>query len=95
LRVCGLRPALALSLSQPSGAIDITLYAKYKRLSILQHSCGYVLANRGLDKRSLQHYLGHRVIANTVPYAEMSADGSIGLELSRASPPNQLRRRRA
>ena len=41
---------------------------------MLRHSCGYALANRGLDTRSLQHYLGHRVIANTVQYTEMAAD---------------------
>jgi site-specific recombinase XerD len=39
---------------------------------MLRHSCGYALANRGLDTRSLQHYLGHRDIDNTVIYTAMS-----------------------
>jgi len=41
---------------------------------MLRHGCGYALANRGMDTRSLQHYLGHRIIANTVRYTEMAAD---------------------
>jgi type 1 fimbriae regulatory protein FimB/type 1 fimbriae regulatory protein FimE len=39
---------------------------------MLRHSCGYALANQGVDTRSLQAYLGHRHIQNTVRYAELS-----------------------
>jgi type 1 fimbriae regulatory protein FimB/type 1 fimbriae regulatory protein FimE len=30
------------------------------------------LANRGVDTRSLQHYLGHKNIQHTVRYTELS-----------------------
>jgi type 1 fimbriae regulatory protein FimB/type 1 fimbriae regulatory protein FimE len=40
---------------------------------MLRHSCGYALANKGMDTRSLQHYLGHRCIDHTVLYTAMSA----------------------
>lgn len=41
---------------------------------MLRHSCGFALANKGLDTRSLQHYLGHRHIEHTVLYTAMAAD---------------------
>jgi type 1 fimbriae regulatory protein FimB len=31
------------------------------------------LANKGVDTRTLQQYLGHRNIQNTVPYTELTA----------------------
>jgi type 1 fimbriae regulatory protein FimB/type 1 fimbriae regulatory protein FimE len=39
---------------------------------MLRHACGYHLANRGVDTRSLQAYLGHRNIQHTVKYTELS-----------------------
>jgi integrase len=39
---------------------------------MLRHSCGYALANKGHDTRSLQAYLGHRNIQHTVRYTELS-----------------------
>ena len=39
---------------------------------MLRHACGYALANRGMDTRSLQAYLGHASIMHTVRYTEMS-----------------------
>jgi len=39
---------------------------------MLRHACGYALANRGMDTRSLQAYLGHTSITHTVRYTEMS-----------------------
>jgi integrase len=39
---------------------------------MLRHACGYALANRGHDTRALQAYLGHRNIAHTVRYTELS-----------------------
>ena len=38
---------------------------------MLRHACGYALANRGLDTRALQAYLGHRNIQHTVRYTEL------------------------
>lgn len=39
---------------------------------MLRHACGYALANKGRDTRSLQGYLGHASIAHTVRYTDMS-----------------------
>ena len=39
---------------------------------MLRHACGYYLANRGVDTRSLQAYLGHRNIQHTVRYTELA-----------------------
>ncbi len=39
---------------------------------MLRHSCGFALANKGHDTRSLQSYLGHRNIQHTVRYTELS-----------------------
>lgn len=39
---------------------------------MLRHACGYALASRGHDTRSLQAYLGHRNIQHTVRYTELS-----------------------
>jgi integrase len=38
----------------------------------LRHACGYALANKGTDTRTLQAYLGHRNIQHTVRYTELS-----------------------
>ena len=39
---------------------------------MLRHACGYALANRGTDTRTIQQYLGHRNIQHTVRYTELS-----------------------
>src|SRR5450759_3577738 len=39
---------------------------------MLRHACGFVLANKGTDTRTLQSYLGHRSIQSTVRYAELA-----------------------
>ena len=41
---------------------------------MLRHACGFVLANKGTDTRTLQAYLGHRSIQSTVRYAELAPD---------------------
>ena len=41
---------------------------------MLRHACGFALANKGHDTRSLQAYLGHRNIQHTVKYTELSPD---------------------
>jgi site-specific recombinase XerD len=40
---------------------------------MLRHSCGYKLANDGVDTRTIQAYLGHRSIQHTVRYTELAA----------------------
>jgi type 1 fimbriae regulatory protein FimB/type 1 fimbriae regulatory protein FimE len=39
---------------------------------MIRHACGYALANRGHDTRAIQAWMGHRNIANTVIYTELS-----------------------
>jgi len=39
---------------------------------MLRHSCGFRLANDGVDTRSLQAYLGHKAIQHTVRYTELA-----------------------
>jgi len=39
---------------------------------MLRHACGYALANRGVDTRTLQAYLGHKNIQHTVRYTELA-----------------------
>ena len=41
---------------------------------MLRHTCGYLLANKGVDTRSLQAYLEHKNIQHTVRYTEMAPD---------------------
>ncbi len=41
---------------------------------MLRHACGFYLANKGIDTRSIQHYLGHRNIQHTVRYTELSSN---------------------
>ena len=46
---------------------------------MLRHAAGYQLANQGTDTRTIQAYLGHRNISNTVRYTELSARRFKGL----------------
>jgi integrase len=39
---------------------------------MLRHSCGYKLANDGIDTRAIQGWLGHVSITHTVRYTELS-----------------------
>jgi type 1 fimbriae regulatory protein FimB/type 1 fimbriae regulatory protein FimE len=41
---------------------------------MLRHSTGYALANKGMDTRRLQHFLGHASITNTTRYTAMSPE---------------------
>ena len=38
----------------------------------LRHSCGYYLANQGVDLRTMQDYLGHRDPRHTVLYTRVA-----------------------
>jgi site-specific recombinase XerD len=38
----------------------------------LRHSCGFKLANDGVDTRALQPFLGHKNIQHTVRYTELA-----------------------
>ena len=37
---------------------------------MFRHGCGFYLANKGIDTRAIQEYLGHRDIQNTVVYTD-------------------------
>jgi site-specific recombinase XerD len=39
---------------------------------MLRHAAGYALAARGTDTRTLQAFMGHRSIANTVVYTSVA-----------------------
>jgi type 1 fimbriae regulatory protein FimB/type 1 fimbriae regulatory protein FimE len=60
-------------------AIDAGLEALKVHPHMLRHAAGYQLANQGTDTRTIQAYLGHRNIANTVRYTELSAGRFKGL----------------
>lgn len=53
---------------------DFTVHAH-----LLHHACGYYLANKGVDTRTIQDYLGHANIQNTVRYTQLSAARFEGL----------------
>ena len=40
--------------------------------TLLRHAAGYALAARGIDTRTLQAFMGHRSIANTVIYTSVA-----------------------
>jgi integrase len=46
---------------------------------MLRHACGYYLANKDVDTRTIQDYLGHVSITHTVRYTELSPHKFRGL----------------
>ena len=46
---------------------------------MLRHACGYYLANKGIDTRTIQDYLGHISIVHTVRYTTLSPHKFKGL----------------
>lgn len=46
---------------------------------MLRHGCGYYLAAKGIDTRTIQDYLGHRQIQHTVKYTELAPGRFEGL----------------
>ena len=46
---------------------------------VLRHSCGYYLANTGVDLRTMQDYLGHRDPKHTVHYTRVAGRRFEGL----------------
>lgn len=46
---------------------------------MMRHACGYYLANKGVDTRTIQDYLGHVSITHTVRYTELSPHKFKGL----------------
>jgi type 1 fimbriae regulatory protein FimB/type 1 fimbriae regulatory protein FimE len=60
-------------------AADAGMEALKVHPHMLRHAAGYQLANQGTDTRTIQAYLGHRNISNTVRYTELSAARFKGL----------------
>lgn len=56
------------------GSFDFPVHAH-----LLRHACGYYLANKGIDTRTIQDYLGHANIQNTVRYTRLDATRFEGL----------------
>ena len=46
---------------------------------MLRHSCGYYLANKGIDSRIIQDYLGHRNPRHTTRYTRIAGSRFEGL----------------
>ncbi len=46
---------------------------------MLRHACGFYLANRGVDTRTIQDYLGHKSIQHTVKYTQLTPHKFKGL----------------
>jgi site-specific recombinase XerD len=46
---------------------------------MLRHATGYALANRGMDTRALQAYMGPSNIQNTVGYTQLNANRFQGI----------------
>ncbi|WP_337050026.1 tyrosine-type DNA invertase [Serratia fonticola] len=46
---------------------------------MLRHACGFALADRGIDTRLIQDYLGHRNIRHTVRYTASNAQRFSGI----------------
>ena len=74
-----------LFVSERGGMLDRScVYALIRKLGkmsklgninphMLRHGCGFVLANKGLDTRIIQDYLGHRDPKHTSEYTRVSA----------------------
>jgi site-specific recombinase XerD len=46
---------------------------------MLRHSCGYYLADKGTDLRTMQDYLGHRDPKHTAHYTRVAGHRFEGL----------------
>jgi site-specific recombinase XerD len=53
--------------AEAAGLADLNVHPH-----MLRHACGYDLANRGIDTRGIQGYLGHSNIQHTVRYTALS-----------------------
>jgi type 1 fimbriae regulatory protein FimB/type 1 fimbriae regulatory protein FimE len=48
---------------------------------MLRHTCGYLLAESGVDLRIIQSWLGHREIQNTTIYTKLSSKAFEGIDI--------------
>ena len=40
----------------------------------MRHGCGYALANKGVDTRAIQAWMGHASIVHTTRYTALASD---------------------
>ena len=60
-------------------AADAGLGALKVHPHMLRHACGFALVNKGTDTRTLQGYMGHAQISNTVKYTALDANRYRGI----------------
>jgi integrase len=65
-------PAGFARMVERAGAVAKLAFKAHPHM--LRHACGFALANKGVDTRALQAYLGHRNIQHTIRYTELSQD---------------------
>jgi integrase len=65
-------PAGFARMVERAGAVAKLAFKAHPHM--LRHACGLALANKGVDTRALQAYLGHRNIQHTIRYTELSQD---------------------
>src|ERR1700722_16569650 len=75
LRVClrARRPVHAVGVRPLARAGDEAQIGFEVHPHLLRHACGYALASKGIDTRTVQAYLGHRWIYSTTRYAALRA----------------------
>jgi site-specific recombinase XerD len=70
-------------LLEPTGVHSRSWSTLRRRLTVhphaLRHSCGYYLADKGTDLRTMQDYLGHRDPRHTVHYTRVAGRRFEGL----------------
>jgi type 1 fimbriae regulatory protein FimB len=59
-----------------AGGLDVQVHPH-----MLRHACGFALANKGMDTRLIQDYLGHKNIQNTVIYAANNIERLIMVDI--------------
>jgi len=63
------RSSVAAIVKRAGGSTEIKLAV---HPHMLRHACGYYLANKNVDTRTIQAYLGHRSIQHTVRYTDLA-----------------------
>ena len=73
------QPLTRQSVNYLIGVAGETAGLKNVHPHMLRHSCGYYLANTGVDLRTMQDYLGHRDPKHTVHYTRVAGRRFEGL----------------
>jgi site-specific recombinase XerD len=73
------QPMTRQSVNYLVGAAGESAGLKGAHPHMLRHSCGYYLANSGVDLRTMQDYLGHRDPKHTVHYTRVAGRRFEGL----------------